>query len=166
MATLFALAHTLKAATMGLIMRNGKTCHQTHWNRQTARYITKGQAIMNTVKFLTMLLFTLLATVGFAAVTAPQVGVVRASATGDTISSSYIPIGAKISSIKVNPQTGGKYYRIRSGSTASGAILYETNSAGTTTTLTADPVSFRMPGSLYFQTDDTGPLKSIILYTE
>ena len=113
--------------------------------------------------------FVVLAFVGVnanAAVTSPQIGVAKAGATADLISTAYIPVSSKIVSVKVNPQTGGKYYRLRAGS-ATGAIIYETNSAATTATLAADRVSFRMPGSgLYFQTDDSGPLKSIIIYSE
>lgn len=100
-----------------------------------------------------------------AAVTVPVAGVVRASASGDTITT-QLPYGATIVGVKVNPATASKYYRIRKGS-ASGAIIYETNSAATTATMSVDNVRFTKPSDgLYFQTDDASSNLSIILYTE
>ena len=103
-----------------------------------------------------------------AAVTTPVAGVARASASADLIEKSdfggYGVVTVK--SIKVNPATASKYYRLRKGS-ASGAIVYETNSAATTATMTADTVKFDVPSDgLYFQTDDASSNLSIILYTE
>lgn len=103
-----------------------------------------------------------------AAVTTPGVGVARATASGDLIGDTVaeLPYGAKVVGVKVNPSTAGKYYRLRVGS-ASGAILYETNSASTTATMALDRVEFKKPSSgLYFQTDDASPNLSIIIYTE
>jgi len=100
-----------------------------------------------------------------AAVTNPVAGVARATATADVIDDE-LPYGAKVVGVKVNPVTAGKYYRLRVGG-ASGAIVYETNSAATTATMALDKVNFSKPSQgLYFQTDDASPNISIILYTE
>lgn len=103
-----------------------------------------------------------------AAVTTPGAGVARATATADVIDSDdFGRYGTvKVKTIKVNPSTASKYYRLRKGS-VSGAILYETNSGATTTTLATDTVGFSVPSDgLYFQTDDASTNLSIILYTE
>lgn len=100
-----------------------------------------------------------------AAVTNPVAGVARATASADVIDDE-LPYGAKIVGVKVNPATASKYYRLRVGS-ASGAIVYETNSASTTATMALDAVNFSKPSQgLYFQTDDASANLSIILYTE
>jgi hypothetical protein len=98
-----------------------------------------------------------------ATVTTPVAGVVHCTATADVIST-QLPYSAKITGIKVNSFTGGKYYRLRVG-TVSGAIVYEANSAATTASLTLDRVEFHKPSAgLYFQTDDSSG--AITVYTD
>lgn len=101
-----------------------------------------------------------------AAVTTPVAGVARAGATADVVEpSDFGGYGiVTVKSVKVNPVAAGKYYRLRNG-TVSGAIIYETNSAATTATMTADSVKFDVPSAgLYFQTDDSSA--NIIIYSE
>src|SRR5690606_32887631 len=98
-----------------------------------------------------------------AAVTNPVAGVASATATGDVIST-QLPYGAKVVGVKVNPITGGKYFRLRNGSVV-GAVIYETNSAATTSTMVLDNAVFTKPSAgLYFETNDTG--SNITIYTE
>ena len=94
----------------------------------------------------------------YAATTTPVAGVVRMTATGDTVTvGNQLTYGAKVVGVKVNPVAGGKYYRLRKGSTSSGAIVYETNSGATTSTMSLDSVNFTVPSDgLYFETNDTG----------
>lgn len=102
-----------------------------------------------------------------AAVVSVQPGVVRANASGDLVTNaSGIRYAAKITGIKVNPATGSKYYRLRKGD-ASGAIVYETNSAATTSTMVIDAARFSFPSQgLYYQTNDASTNANITIYTE
>lgn len=121
--------------------------------------------IATTIALLLALGFALSINTAYATTSVPVSGVVRCTATGDTVSVDNLRYAAKIVGVKVNPVAGGKYYRLRSGSTISGAIIYETNSAATTSTMVMDQVQFKLPSDgLYFETDDTGA--NLTIFTE
>lgn len=112
---------------------------------------------------LTLVFASAIVSGAYATVTTPVAGVAHATATADVIDTE-LPYAAKVVGIKVNPVSGGKYYRLRVG-TVSGAIVYETNSAATTATMTLDAVNFNKPSAgLYFQTNDSAA--NITVYTE
>lgn len=96
------------------------------------------------------------------AVTTPVAGVVQANANGDSINS-QLPYAAKITGVKVNPVTGGRYYQLRN-TNSSGGIIYRTEGSATSSTMVLDQVRFVKPsGGLYFETNDTGA--TLTIYT-
>lgn len=117
------------------------------------------------MKNLTLTLFLVLtAGLCYAGVTVPVPGVARADATGDIITPVHMQYAATITGVKVNPVTGGKYFRLRKGG-VTGGIVYETRSAATTATLSLDNVSFKLPSDgLYFETNDPG--SNVTIYME
>lgn len=117
------------------------------------------------MKNLTLTLFLVLAAgLCYAGVTVPVPGVARADATGDIITPVHMQYAATITGVKVNPVTGGKYFRLRKGGIA-GGIIYETSTGSTTGTLGLDNVSFKLPSDgVYFETNDPG--SNITIYME
>lgn len=112
---------------------------------------------------LTAVLAVACATGLYAATSAPVAGVVKVTANGDTVTS-QLPYGAKIVGVKVVPVGASKYYRFKN-TDSSGAVIYETITGSTTSTLSLDSARFSKPGGgLYFETDDTGA--RVYLYTE
>lgn len=125
---------------------------------QIKRLITAGLCLM----------IVMASALAHAATTQVQADVVMMNTTADTVTSANFPYNTYVTSIKLNPPTLNKFYRLRVG-TISGDILWQHKTSATSDSLSlpADPVKFRIPSSgIYFQTDDTNTTEvKIHLYT-